>query len=351
MPTKASISWSIKQICAAIENGVIVFDNAIQRNFVWNNDQMSLLVDSVLRGFSIPQFHTIRTNDKVKTKKGLVSVYDCIDGKQRCNTFYKFMHNEFALSGLEPLPFGDDEIDLNGKTYADLDEELQSDFNNYTLSMAYYSDITDEEVAEMMSRLNNGKPMTGIENARIKAKSLNSIIELAKHPFLMEVLSDKAIAGYGNEDIIMKSLLLMNGDSDLSSKNVRWAYENYDMNSELRKPQGENIWNALTLIGKAVEDMTERANEKVIKKKTVKKVTSKANFISIIYAVTHEGGVEPDDLADALTTFYGTDDGASIDQSYNDACTNGTMRSANVEARNEAFATFLHDYLSADTNS
>lgn len=343
---KASISWNANQLCRAIENGSITFDNALQRNFVWDRKRMSLLIDSVLRGFSIPQIYTIRTNETVLTKKGKVSVYDIIDGKQRCTTLVKFLRNEFALESLEPFNFGGDDIDLNGCTFADLDEELQDAFKSYGLSVAYFTDITDDEIAEMMSRLNNGKAMTGIENARIKAKTLDCIVELAKHPFLAEILSEKAINGYANEDIIVKSLLLMNGDSDLSSKNVRAAYEGYDMNESLYKEQGERLWNILTLLGKAVEDLTEKAVEKVIKKKTVKKITGKANLISVIHCLSQfkPDTFEPDDVAQALLGFFDTEDGVSINQSYNEACVNGTMRSANVEARSAAFSEYLWSY-------
>lgn len=349
---KATISWNVNQIVKGYENGSIVFDNAIQRNEVWNINQMSLLIDSVIRGLPIPQIYSIKTNDKVKTKKGEVSVYSCIDGKQRCTALIKFLHNEFALQGLAPFDFGGEEIDLNGKTFDDLAEyDLQDDIKSYTLSFAYFSDISDEDVAEMMSRLNNGKPMTGVENARIKAKTLNRIIELAKHPFLAEILSEKAINGYANEDIIMKSLLLMNGDPDLSSKNVRVAYESYDLNNERYKEQGEKLWNILTLVGKAVEDLTELANEKVIKRRVIKKITGKANLISIIYGVSQfkENSIEPDDLAEALKEFFGSDgNDVSIDQIYNDACTNGTMRSSNVEARNSAITEFFCNSFGTD---
>ena len=48
------------------------------------------------------------------------------------------------------------ELDLNGKTFDELDEHMPNDIKQYPLTMYAFSDITDEQVAEMMSLLNNG---------------------------------------------------------------------------------------------------------------------------------------------------------------------------------------------------
>ncbi len=349
--TRASIPWNVNQVTKAVANGSLVFDNAIQRGYVWDKKRASLLVDSVLRGYTIPPIYTIRTNEKVQTPKGMVSIYDCIDGKQRCTTLSKFINNEFTLEGLETFVQQDGtEIDLNGKTFAELDEDFQDTFKSYGLSVNYFTDITDDEIAEMMSRMNNGKPLTGVENARIKAICLDRIISLAKHPLLTENLSEAAVKGYANEDIVMKSLLLMSGDSDLSSKNVRNAYENLDLNANANKEKAERLYGIMTLINESVEDMNERVKNRELKKKTVKKVVSKTNLISVIHTIAQfkDFTIEVDYLSEILCEFFGSDDGVSVNYAYNEACTNGTMRSVNVEARNSAMTNFFAGYIGTD---
>lgn len=348
--TRASIPWNVNQVTKAVMNGSLTFDNAIQRGFVWDVKRSSLLVDSILRGYTIPPVYTIRTDRKVQTPKGMVSVYDGIDGKQRCTALVKFLNDEFALDGLDTFVENGEEVDINGKKFSELSEDMQDTIKSYGLSVNYFSDITDDEIAEMMSRMNNGKPLTGVENARIKAMCLDTIIRLAAHPLFTENLSESAIKGYANEDIVVKTLLLSSGDSDLSAKNVRMAYEHFDLDCEIGKEKTGKLEGILTLVGKAVEDLNEKVAEKTVKKKTVKKIVSKTNLISILYVVGcfKEFTIEPDDLTEALSEFFAPVDKPSVSDEYNEACTNGTMHGTNVEARNEAISEFLQGWFGAE---
>lgn len=332
--TKANISWNINQIVKGMANGTIRFDNAIQRGYVWDKKRASLLIDSVLREYPVPPIFTIKTDEKIKVKSKEVSVYDCIDGKQRSTAFKLFMENEFALTGLEPIIQSDgSEIDINGKTFEELDEEMQDAIKSYTLTVYYFSDITDEEVAEMMSRLNNGKVLTGTENARIKAKQLDTIKELASHNLLTNYLTEKAIKGYANEDIIIKFALLLSDQTELSNKNVREAYETYNFGESTCR----SITDTMDFVLEAIEDSTDD-------KKLIKRMTSKANLITILY-VAHEylvnGNSDVSEFADRLAEFFDGTEGATISDDYNSACTNGTMRSANVLTRNDEFYKYV----------
>lgn len=191
---KSNIQWNAKQVSKMFDNDCLHFDNVIQRGNVWDKKRQSLLVDSMLRGYPIPPMYTIKTEEKVKTPKGMVSVFDCIDGKQRCTAINEFKNNRLSLTGLEAYTDGSgNEIDLNGLTYDELDEDMKDTFDSYSLTVYFFSDITDDEISEMMSRLNNGKPLTGIEAARIKARNLPAIASLAKHPFFTRNLSETAI--------------------------------------------------------------------------------------------------------------------------------------------------------------
>lgn len=332
--TKANISWNINQIVKGMTNGTIRFDNAIQRGYVWDKKRASLLIDSVLREYPVPPIFTIKTDEKIKVKSKEVSVYDCIDGKQRSTAFKLFMENEFALTGLEPIIQSDgSEIDINGKTFEELDEEMQDAIKSYTLTVYYFSDITDEEVAEMMSRLNNGKVLTGTENARIKAKQLDTIKELASHAVLTNYLTEKAIKGYVNEDIVIKFALLLSDQTELSNKNVREAYETYNFGESTCK----SITDTMDFVLEAIEDSTDD-------KKLIKRMTSKANLITILY-VAHEylvnGNSDVSEFADRLAEFFNGTEGATISDDYNSACTNGTMRAANVLTRNDEFYKYV----------
>lgn len=346
---KASIPWNGNQIYRSVMNGSLVFDNAIQRHEVWNAEKKSAFIESLIRGYLVLPIVTVRTNEKVQTKKGMVSVYDCIDGKQRCTTLTRYINDEFALTGLKPFYIDGNEIDLNGKKFSELDEEWQDNIKSFGFNVFYLSEIDDEEVAEIMSRLNNGKELTGIEKARIKSLCLPSVIALAKHPLLMDNLSATAINGYANEDIVMKSLLLMNGDSDLSSKNVRLAYEAYDLTAPAGKDASERLTAVMDIVEKVVFNIREEVEAKEIKKKVLSKIISKTNLITIIYAVSRlKDTVSVDEIIKAVKFFYAPTDTPTICVEYNEACTNGTMHGANVEARNEALLDYFTDLYGED---
>lgn len=332
--TKANINWNVKRIANGMAKGDITFDNAIQRGFVWDKKRMSLLIDSLLRGYPVPPIFTIKTGECITVGKKELPIYDCIDGKQRSTTFKMFLNNEFKLEGLESFTTADgEEIDLNGKTFEELPEDVQDIIKDYTLVVYYFDDCTDEEIAEMMSRLNNGKVLTGTENARIRAKQLDTIKELASHNLLTNYLTEKAIKGYVNEDIVIKFALLLSDQTELSNKNVREAYEGYNFGESTCS----SIIDTMDFTLEAIEDSTDD-------KKIIKRMTSKANLITILY-VAHEylvnGNSDVSEFADRLAEFFNGTEGATISADYNDACTNGTMRSANVLTRNDEFYKYV----------
>lgn len=334
---KSNISWNVNQIVKGMVNGTIVYNNAIQRGFVWDKTRMSLLIDSILRDYPVPPIYTIKTNDKIVVKGKEVSVYDCIDGKQRSTTLKLFLENEFALTGLEPIEQADGtEIDINGKTFAELDEDMQDTIKSYSLTVYFFSDITDEQISEMMSRLNNGKVLSGVENARIKAKCLPQIQELASHDLFTRYLTEKAIKGYANEDIVLKLALLMNEQTELSTKNVRNAYETFTFGEEINK----DINDTMDFVLYALEEATDS-------KKVIKRITSKANLITVLY-VAYEYKKQYGDeaeisyFADSIAQFFDGKSG-TISEEYNGACTNGTMRSSNVLTRFDELWDFLTD--------
>ena len=332
--TKANLNWTIKRIVNGMTKGDVTFDNAIQRGFVWDKKRMSLLIDSVLRGYPIPPIFTIKTNEVIASGKKELPIYDCIDGKQRSTTFKMFLDNEFRLDGLNPFVLTDgEEVDLNGLTFEELPEEAQDIIKDYTLVVYYFDDCTDEEVAEMMSRLNNGKVLTGTENARIKAKNLDTIRELASHDVLTNYLTDKAIKGYANEDIVIKFALLLSEQTELSNKNVREAYETFNFGESMQK----SIVDTMDFVLEAIEDSTDD-------RKIIKRMTSKANLITILY-VAHEymvsGDYSVDVFAEKLAKFFDGENGATISDDYNAACTNGTMRATNVLTRNDELMNYV----------
>lgn len=323
---KSSIPWTVKQIAKMYENGSLTFDNAIQRNFVWDKARMSLLIDSTLRNYPVPPFYAIKTDRTVTTPKGEVKIYDCLDGKQRCTTVYRFKNNEFELVGLKPIILDDgSEFDLNGKKYEDLPDELKDEFDTYSLTVYGFSDVTEEEVTEIMTRLNNGKPLSAIDLTRIKAADLAGIAELGRHQLFQQCLTDKAYNARNQEDIIVKTWVqLTNENPSLDNKDIRAVYETLTITDDVRE--------RLT----AIFDMILNIYDIVVKdsKKTAKKLVTKTHLISITYVVDKAiaDGYSAEQVATFLKQFF-EEGNPSSNEVYNAACKDGSNHASNVKAR------------------
>lgn len=342
---KANISWNAGQIAKAAALGSMSFNNAMQRNHVWDIGRKSKFIDSLLRGYAVPAIYTVRTDiDAPEGCKKGSKVFDCIDGKQRSEAIRGFLNNEYELVGLEEY----DGEDINGKKFSDLSEEQQDAIKSYTMTVYYFSDITDDEIAEMMSRLNAGKPLTGVENARIKAKNLSAIITLGNHALFTENMTDAAIKSYANEDVVCKTALqLFEKQYELSTKNVRSAYEEMEFSNEDTTKLGK-IFDTT----KHILDAVKKNNSKNI----INKIIKKTNLVNIIYLVATTEITDNNVIADFLSLFFNEKATTSSNylftalhnkrNAYNEAMMNGTNHASNVITRNEALEEALHLYIS-----
>lgn len=317
---KANIQWNAKQISKMFDNNCLKFDNIIQRGNVWDVKRQSLLVDSMLKGFPVPPMYTIKSDEKVKTPKGMVSVFDVIDGKQRCTAINKFKNNQFKLTGIDS--------EYEGLTYDELSDDQKDTFDSYSLTVYFFTEIEEEEVAEMMSRLNNGKALSGIENARIKAKDLNSIVTLASHSLFGKSLSESAIKGYTNEDCVLKTYLqVFEKNNELSIKNVKRIYENHAFSSDEK--------DTLNSVFSKTENVLDKIKAER-KKSIVRKALKKANFITVLYAISQNQERDVSYLANKIGAFFD-----NVPDSYIAVTTNGTNHSDNVSKRNKIMIDYI----------
>ena len=332
---KATIPWSAKQIAKMYDTGCLKFDNVIQRGEVWDKKKKSLFVDSLLRDYPTPPLFTIKTDEKIKDNRGRdISVFDCIDGKQRSTTISQFRNNQFPLSGLETIPLEDgSEMELNGLTYDELPEELRDAFDSYSINVYYFSDITDDEVCEMMSRLNNGKPLTTVENARIKARDLANLIELGSHQLFKDYLTETALKGYQNEDIVIKTYIQLTRPEDpcLDSKYIRDGYRDIEFSDDI-KARLNGIFD------KALETVS--LIENIASKQVFRKVIKKTNLLSIISLMETDASAET--IAQKVTEFFDTQDARiSVSDAYNEASLSGTNHGPKVKTRMDTIKAIL----------
>ena len=143
----------LKTIVERIENGDIDLQPDFQRNEVWSRAKKRKLIDTVLRGWSIPPVHL------VITEGGRAEV---LDGQQRLASIRDFMTNKFTIDGkVSPL---DSTIEtLHGKLFRRLDDNTRRHFEQYPLKCFRITDYSPEEPNELFYRLNQPTLLTAGE--------------------------------------------------------------------------------------------------------------------------------------------------------------------------------------------
>ena len=342
---KKSFPRMARDLKSMYEKDKISFSNAIQRTFVWKNkakdNKMSLLIDSMLRGLPVPPMYANKNTE--------TGVLDFLDGKQRSLTIIKFLNDEFELVGLQP--FEDENgnlIDINGLKFSELPEEMRDTFRTYSLTVYYFEDMTEDEISEMFSRLNNGQVLKNIEKTRAEAKSFHTVKELGSHPVFDEMLSAASIASYGNEDIVIKTWIMLNNDKpSLDTKDVRPIMKDAEITTE----QADQI---KEIFDKIMEVHTEILNnetmEDKLKAKIAKRVYTKTHFISIVPLINRAIEEEKSnvEIAEWLCKFFCGGKSASIDEDYNICVGSGSGHYDSVNRRNAALVDSYENYFNGN---
>lgn len=148
---------------------MLVVNAEYQRGAVWTITQKKKLVDSVMRGYSIPLIylhHIVQTAGKLVSQR-----FEIIDGQQRINALSDYYDGAFKL--LDPVK---DEAEARfpefikkqpcpwaGRTYQDLPSELQKQFLSTPLSIVKIETDDQNEARDLFIRLQAGMPLNSQE--------------------------------------------------------------------------------------------------------------------------------------------------------------------------------------------
>jgi len=132
---------------------------------VWTLEKRRLLIDSILNDYDIPKiyFHSY-SNDRI-SKTGFR--YAVIDGRQRLETIWSFLDNEFTLASDFEYQ-RDPSINLAGLSYDDIAKtypKIRIKFDSFILPVVTVSIEGDEIdlIEDMFSRLNEAVPLNAAE--------------------------------------------------------------------------------------------------------------------------------------------------------------------------------------------
>lgn len=345
---KASIVWSAKQLKGMVVNGKINFDHIVQRSYVWERSRKSALIESMIIGYPIPPVFAKRV-DEGTGKRGS-NIYHIMDGKQRLSTIKEYLNDEFALTTLEPVSFMDDEIgeectaNISDKKFSELPEALQNFLNTVTINVTYFDNLTKEEERELFKRLNAGKPLSTKSRLLASCKDIEGLLDIGSHKLFDEMMTDKARANKNQVALVMKVWCMMNqeiNDVCFESKTFNPLLEKTEI-SETEKLAMIEVFNLIVDTHTALTDRKE--------KKVAKKLYTETHMVSLIpyFKKAVEDGIDSEMMADWLVEFFGTAEGASVSELYNEAAGSGSAKSGNIIDRDDALSESFTEFFKAD---
>lgn len=341
----SSITWTCKQIVKMIDKNTINFKNVVQRSFVWEKHRMSELIWSIIMGYPIPPIYAERgesANDKVK-------IYDVMDGQQRNTTIYKYLKDEFALTQLKPVPYLDEygnecTVDISGKKFSELEEELQDVIKDATITVKYYDNLDQSQKAEMFRRLNNGKPLSTKSRTLASAKNIGSLLDIGSHRLFDEMLTEKSKANKNHAVIVVKAWTMLNReveDISFASKDFNPMIEEVEI-SEKEKQELVNVFDFIV----GVHDELIENKEKDV----AKKLYTETHLVSLIPYVDMalSNNISEAMFGEFLINFFKTENDTDVYTKYMEASSGGVARSASVVARHEALGESYKNFFKAE---
>ena len=328
------LSYSYRELEAMDKQGLLDFHVPIQRELKWQDNKAhndkSLLIFSMLLNEPIGLMHC---NFKDK-------VYSFLDGKQRNNTVFSFMRNEFNLKYLPSYfdPFTNETIELNGKRFDQLPESLQEKITSYKPEIYFYESLTDGQQAYIFKSINNGVALTNAEKARVEIKDQNTIVSLAQHELMPLALTNKQIKNRDDESIV-KNIWGVFNIPEVSFLDKIFTPKIQDV--EFTDNQKQDITSVLDRLLECYNVLKKQAQKEPDKKvkakkmRFLKKVFKKVHIPTMAKVVLKSvnDGISAQQLSEWILHFFNTDKGSSISEEYNKASVGGSASAQSVKTR------------------
>ena len=341
---KMSISWNCKQVSNMIKKGKCSFKNIIQRSYVWELARKSDLIHSLIENYPVPPFYARRVD----------GVYDFLDGKQRMNAIAGYINDDYALTVLPPVsyePADDDkpiEVDISGKKFSELPEELQDLILSYTLTIYYYDEITDAQVATLFRKLNNGKPLSTKDRNIASCVDIENVTSIGEHSLFNSTMTAKGLENRKQIPLIMKIWCMLN-QSEVSFESK--VFNKVMQETVITDEQREELNSVLDELENIYGEIAEVEDDKKKVRTLRKKLSSETHMVSFVPFVKRaiKNNIDTTLLAKFFAYFYGAESGATISDVYNDTVKGGSAKTVNINRRNEELEKAWDDFFAEDT--
>ncbi|WP_262001529.1 DUF262 domain-containing protein [Microbacterium sp. Mcb102] len=166
------MSWFNKRL----SDDELVLKPLFQRNPVWTSTQKSYLIDSILRGYPVPEIYLQTTEDKDGNDRHIV-----VDGQQRIRACLEFLAGNFALS--------ERDADWDGARFDDLTKDQKTALRQYRFAVRVLPALDETLIREIFGRLNRNNMALNkqeLRNATYWGEFITTMNRLADDPFWVD---------------------------------------------------------------------------------------------------------------------------------------------------------------------
>ena len=217
-----------------------------------------------------------------------------------------------------------EDIDINGMCFSELPQELQDAITDATITVIVINNASEDDECEIFYDLNNGKPLSAFTVARTKARSRKQITEIGSHEIFQNALTKKALEKYTNEDIVVKTWMILNQESpSLTTASMRKVMEEVDITKD-------DI-SQLNQCFDRVMEMHDLIEDKKIAKRTITR-THMISIMRLVWRSISEGR-ESEQMAKWFSGFFCGKRSATNNITYNKCAGAGSASVGSVCTR------------------
>ncbi|HVE70984.1 MAG TPA: DUF262 domain-containing protein [Thermoanaerobaculia bacterium] len=291
--TNRKISWFAR------EDGVGALDLTpeFQRRHVWQEDQSSYLIDTILNGLPFPEIY-VRSD----TTDAGDTTYQIVDGQQRIRSILDFAKNDLVLVGEDVSPR------LVGKSFEDLSPDEKKTFWNYDVVVRDLVDATDGDIRDVFRRLNvSAEILTDQElrHAEYTGKFRKLMEELADDEWWLDhrVVNVRQVRRMEDVEFVSELFVAMMAGPQNKKLTLDQYYEDYDKEFPDEAKSRVQFTDTRALI------------ESILSSKDIKAWSGKSDFYTLFTVLTaysdqHWTKTQRQRVRDSLMRFRGQVDQA-----------------------------------------
>ncbi|MEU6000516.1 DUF262 domain-containing protein [Streptomyces sp. NPDC047197] len=167
--THQTVSWFWKRL----QHGELEMKPPFQRNPVWQESQKAFLIDTILRGYPVPELYLQSAVNESGDEKYIV-----VDGQQRIRACLEFVNDGFTL--------GDDSGAKSGLSFNELLDDDKRRIWGYKFVVRSLPTLGEAEIREIFGRLNKNNVALSrqeLRQATYWGEFITSVTEISKKSF------------------------------------------------------------------------------------------------------------------------------------------------------------------------